>query len=115
MQKILPQCRCLIAAFFAACAAAQFAEDVNVTPTVADGIAWYNAQDWPVENKAWNDTARYFARLPGRAEGVVTDSVWNLAQHSAGELVRFRTDAPAIRVKYRLFSAQLDFPHMPAT
>ncbi|MBQ6620660.1 MAG: SGNH/GDSL hydrolase family protein [Thermoguttaceae bacterium] len=115
MQKILPQCRCLIAAFFAACAAALFAEDVDVTPTVADGIAWYDAQNWPVENKAWNDTARYFARLPGRAEGVVTGSVWNLSQHSAGELVRFRTNAPAIRLKYRLLNAQLDFPHMPAT
>ena len=117
MSKFLSPCRrCLLAALLAACAAAPlFAEDADLTPTLADGIAWYNAQDWPVENKAWNDTARYFARLPGRAEGVVPDDVWRLSQHSAGELVRFRTDAPAIRVKYRLFSAQLDFPHMPAT
>ena len=107
---------CLLAAVFAACAAAPlFAEDIDVTPTISGGIAWYNAQNWPVENKAWNDTARYFARLPGRAEGVVTDSVWNLAQKSAGELVRFRTDAPAIRVKFRLYGAQLAIPLMPAT
>ncbi|MBQ1455582.1 MAG: hypothetical protein IIZ25_07040, partial [Thermoguttaceae bacterium] len=58
---------CLLAAVFAACAAAPLlAEDIDVTPTISDGIAWYNAQNWPVENKAWNDTARYFARLPGR-------------------------------------------------
>ncbi|MBO7679922.1 MAG: hypothetical protein J6S75_09670, partial [Thermoguttaceae bacterium] len=108
MSKILPKYCCLLAVCLAACAVATlFAEDVDVTPTIADGIAWYNAQNWPVENKGWNDTARYFARLPGRAEGVVTGSVWNLSQHSAGELVRFRTNAPAIRVKFRLFSADL--------
>ncbi|MBO7678297.1 MAG: SGNH/GDSL hydrolase family protein [Thermoguttaceae bacterium] len=116
MPKILFQCRCLLAVCLAACAAAPIlAEDIDITPTVADGIAWYNAQDWPVENKAWNDTARYFARLPGRAEGVVPDDVWRLSQHSAGELVRFRTDAPAIRVKFRLYSDQLAMTHMPAT
>ncbi|MBR3219116.1 MAG: hypothetical protein IKF77_04275, partial [Thermoguttaceae bacterium] len=66
MSKVLPNYCCLLAVFLPACAAALFAEDIDVTPTVADVIAWYNAQNWPVENKAWNDTARYFARLPGR-------------------------------------------------
>ena len=116
MSKVLPKYCCLLAVILTACAAAVlFAEDVDVTPTIADGIAWYNAQNWPVENKGWNDTARYFARLPGRAEGVVTGSVWGLSQHSAGELVRFRTNAPAIRVKFRLYSANLAMTHMPAT
>ena len=94
-------------------AAAQ--EVVPVEPTKADGVAWYNAEQWPVENKAWSDVGRYFARLPQRAEGVVTGSVWSLSQHSAGELVRFRTDADSISVKYKLYSANLAMPHMPAT
>ena len=116
MTKFLLKSSCLPAAIFAVCAAASlFAEDADVTPTVADGIAWYNAQDWPVENKGWSDTARRFARLPGRAEGVVTDNVWYMSQYSAGELVRFRTDAPAIRLKYRLFSPNLALFNMPAT
>ena len=97
------------------CCAQAYAEDVDVTPTVADGVAWYNAELWPVENKAWSDTERYFARLPGRAHGKVTDNVWYNSQHSAGELVRFRTNAPKISVKYKLLSANLSMPHMPAT
>lgn len=92
-----------------------FAEDVAVEPVVLEGTAWYDAQKWPVENKAWTDTARYFARLPARAEGVVTGNVWGLSQHSAGELVRFRTNAPSISVKYKLYSASLGMTHMPAT
>ncbi|MBO7678296.1 MAG: hypothetical protein J6S75_01360, partial [Thermoguttaceae bacterium] len=104
MTKFFLKCSCLLAAFYAVRTAALFAEDIDVTPTVADGIAWYDAQNWPVENKAWNDTARYFARLPGRAEGVVTDNVWYMAEYSAGEVVGFRTDAPAIRLKFLLFS-----------
>ena len=115
MTKFLLKHSCLLAAIFAVCAAALFAEDIDLTPTVADGTAWYDAQDWPVENKAWNDTARYFARLPGRAEGVVTDNVWYMSQYSAGEVVRFRTDAPAIRLKFRLFSPNLALYNMPAT
>lgn len=91
------------------------AEDVAVDPVVVEGTAWYDAQKWPVENKAWTDTARYFARMPARAEGVVTANVWNLSQHSAGELVRFRTNAPSISVKFKLYSASLAMPHMPAT
>lgn len=113
MQKFLPEFYCLLVAFFTA--APVFAEDVDVTPNIADGIAWYNAQNWPVENKGWNDTARYFARLPERAEGIASNNVWGLSQHSAGELVRFRTNAGSIRLNYRLFSDHLDFPHMPAT
>lgn len=91
------------------------AEDIAVTPTVVEGTAWYDAEAWPVENKAWSDTERYFARIPARARERVTPNVWNLSQHSAGELVRFRTNAASISVKYKLFSASLAMPHMPAT
>lgn len=113
---VLPKFHCLFAVVFAACVSAPlFAEDVDVTPNVADGMSWYNAQNWPVENKGWDDTARYFARLPGRAQDFVTGSVWSLSQHSAGELVRFRTNANRIQLKFRLYSGSLAMPHMPAT
>ncbi|MBP5621399.1 MAG: SGNH/GDSL hydrolase family protein [Thermoguttaceae bacterium] len=98
-----------------ACSFVNSQEPVNVEPTVADGAKWYDATQWPVENKGWNDVARYFDRLPSRSEGTVTNSVWAMSRFSAGEIVRFRTNADTIKVRYKLFSSELDYPHMPAT
>jgi len=78
-------------------------------------IAWHDVQDWGIEGKGWTDTERYFDRLPARAKGSVRDAVWSLSRHSAGMLVRFRTDATRIWANYTLSSANLAMPHMPAT
>ena len=85
------------------------------TPTVEDGIAWYDVRRWGVEGKGWTETARYFDRLPAKAEDTVRPAVWNLSRHSAGLLVRFRTNAAAVHARYSLSSPRLALPHMPAT
>ena len=103
---------CVIAVCFAAVLAA---EEISVSPEMTDGVAWYNAASWPTEGKGWTETRRYFCRIPAAFEERVTSSVRNLAQNSAGLTVRFRTDADAIHVRYRLFSSNLAMPHMPAT
>ena len=82
--------------------------------TIKDGIAWYDVQRWGVEGKGWNDTVRYFDRLPAKAERLVRPEVWNLSRCSAGMLVRFANSASAIYVRYALLSAELALPHMPA-
>lgn len=84
-------------------------------PKVTEGVAWYDVQEWGVEGKGWKDTIRYFDRLPERAEKKVRSAVWNLSRHSAGMLVRFETDAAKIHARYKLHSANLAMPHMPAT
>lgn len=86
-------------------------------PKVENGIAWFDVQSWGVEGRGWASEAmdRFYARLPGKARGVVREPVWNLSQHSAGMLTRFRTDAQEIHVRYKLTSANLEMPHMPAT
>ena len=78
-------------------------------------LQWADVRDWGVEGRAFNDTEAWFDRLPGRAKGVVRDSVWNLSRHSAGMLVHFRTDATQIHVDYAVTSETLAMPHMPAT
>lgn len=107
--------RGMVFGLFFLSAAFVLAEDVAVEPVMADGVAWYNAESWPVEGKGWTDVERYFSRFPARAKGVVPNSVWGLSQHSSGMLVRFRTDSETISVKYKLLSANLAMPHMPAT
>ncbi|PAY19348.1 hypothetical protein CKO51_12105 [Rhodopirellula sp. SM50] len=79
------------------------------------GIQWHDVRDWGVEGRGFDDTEKYFDRLPARAKGVVRDAVWNLSRHSAGMLVRFRTDAREIQVDHSVTSSSLAMPHMPAT
>lgn len=78
-------------------------------------VQWADVRDWGVEGRGFNDTEAYFDRLPGRAKPVVREAVWNLSRHSAGMMVRFRTDATEIHVDYGVTSSNLAMPHMPAT
>jgi hypothetical protein len=78
-------------------------------------LHWVDVRDWGIEGKAFDDTEKWFDRLPGRAKGVVTDSVWGLSRHSAGMMVQFKTDAAEIHVDYQVTNANLAMPHMPAT
>lgn len=84
-------------------------------PKLQPAIQWHDVQEWGVEGKGFSDTELFYDRLPARAKGVVRDAVWNLSRHSAGMLVRFRTDATTIWADYGLQSANLAMAHMPAT
>lgn len=82
-----------------------------------NGLIWFDVSDWGMEGRGWatEEMARFYARLPRKAEGIVRPAVWNLSQDSAGMLTRFQTDASAIHVRYTLRSERLAMPHMPAT
>src|SRR4051812_46604829 len=99
----------------AAAAAGAPAGGAEVKPMVEGGVAWYDAAEWGVEGKGWSDTARTFDRFPARAQKTVRPEVWGLSRHSAGMLLRFETDAPAVHARYTLLNAGLAMPHMPAT
>lgn len=89
--------------------------DDQVKPEIEKNIAWYNVEDWGVEGKGWNDTLRFFDRLPARAEKKVRAAVWGLSRHSAGMMARFRTNSQLIQVRYKLMSPRVAMSHMPAT
>lgn len=85
------------------------------TPKLEGDLAWYDAADWGVEGRGFSDVERYYDRLPGRAEGVVRDKVWELSRHSTGMSARFVSDATRLHVRYKVMSPSLAMPHMPAT
>jgi hypothetical protein len=87
----------------------------NSTAFAADDLQWGDVRDWGLEGKGFQDTEKWYDRLPAKAHGVVTDAVWSLSRHSAGMLVRFQTDATEIHVDYKVTSSNLAMPHMPAT
>lgn len=91
-----------------------FAQTATDTKTTA-AITWHDVRDWGVEGRGFDDTEKYFDRLPKQAKGVVRDAVWSLSRHSAGMMVRFRTDATEIFADYKVTSPNLAMPHMPAT
>ena len=90
---------------------------VAVNPADAANISWHDVTTWGVEGRAWPEMerARWFDRFPAAAEKTVTKSVWDLSRDSAGMMVRFKTDASAIFVHYKLRKAALGMAHMPAT
>ena len=82
-----------------------------------DGLSWHDVTTWGMEGRILPNAERkrWFDRLPSAAEGRVTKAVWSLSRHSAGMMVRFKTDAQAIHVHYRLMNTNLAMSHMPAT
>jgi hypothetical protein len=103
----------------AAAAAAPTSAPTAARPATAipDDVQWHDVTTWGVEGRGWGDQTRkrWFDRLPAKAEGSVTDAVWNLSRDSAGMMVRFKTDARTICARYTLSKKQLGSPHMPAT
>lgn len=68
-----------------------------------------------VAGQGWHDgLANFYDRLPAKAEKSVRKVVWHLSRESAGLMIRFRSNAPDIRVRYTV-GGKIDKPHMPAT
>lgn len=75
---------------------------------VGDKIPAIEGQGWPGE------VANPYDRLPTRAEKTVRPSVWSLSRNAAGLMIRFRSNAERIVVRYQV-AGSLNMPHMPST
>lgn len=92
------------------------------TAAATAGMAQNNTRKWfnpekagvpVVEGRLWQtDLDQFYDRLPAKAIGVVRPEVMNLARNSAGNYLRFTTDAKSIVVRYQVKGA-LNMPHMP--
>lgn len=69
------------------------------------------------EGRGWRspDAERLTDRLPGRAQALVPEPVWELSRHSAGLYYRFRTDASELAVRWTVGYEQIAWGHMPAS
>ncbi|MEZ5043865.1 MAG: SGNH/GDSL hydrolase family protein [Saprospiraceae bacterium] len=94
---------------------AQWPSILAQTPS---NLKWWNPiqHEFPViEGQAWTSEVQDpFDRLPARAKDQVREPVWNLSKHSAGLMIRFRSNAEEIVVRYGV-KGNLEMPHMPAT
>ncbi|SEI80209.1 Lysophospholipase L1 [Dyadobacter koreensis] len=93
---------------------------INVTLSQAQTtqFTWWNPASSKVpviEGQAWPDEIKSrYDRLPGRAEKLVREQVWNLSKQSAGLMIRFRANSGEIKVRYQV-GGKLALPHMPST
>jgi hypothetical protein len=83
-------------------------------PAANTAIVWKQGAELTVEGRGWTEGLKnVYDRLPAKAEGKVTKSVWGLSHHASGITVRFLSDAQTIYVHWTLTSAKLTIPHMP--
>ena len=81
---------------------------------------WLNPLDSPpgtsyVCGRWWGEELKTnYHRLPDRAQHEVRSAVWSLSKQSAGLSIKFRSNAPSIRVRYQV-TGGLNMFHMPTT
>ena len=82
------------------------------------GYHWFNPAEssFPViGGQGWHKgLAEPYDRLPAKAQKTVRPVVWHLSTEGAGLMIRFRSNAPDIRVRY-IVTERLNMPHMPST
>ena len=78
-----------------------------------DAFVWHDGLQFEIEGQGWKNLPDHYCRLPAKAEGVAPASVWNLSKHSAGLMLRFKTDATVIKVRHQVVR-ELAMPHMTA-
>jgi len=77
-------------------------------------IKWHNIKDWGVEGKGWDDTVKYYDRLPRRAQKMVPEPVWNLSRSVPGFAILFESNASEIHAKWQLESDNMGEMNFPA-
>ncbi|MGX1931056.1 SGNH/GDSL hydrolase family protein [Flagellimonas sp. 2504JD4-2] len=84
-------------------------------------LKWWNplsdAAEHYLEGQAWpKEVEGPYHRLPKRVANKLTHGVYNLGKQSAGLMIRFRTNALMIHIKYQVENKHnYAFEHMPAT
>ena len=64
---------------------------------------YVDASIFPIYGKAIENTSATYERLPASLEGVIRKPVWDLAHHSAGISIRFRSNSTSIRLRWISF------------
>jgi len=74
-------------------------------------ISWFDISKWGVEGKGWEDTQRYYDRLPWKAKRRVPQSVWDLSRSATGISALFESNAAKIHARWSLRIPQLGEPN----
>jgi len=73
--------------------------------TVTNGVKWIDGKDLPIEGRVFDDVELYYDRLPAKAH--VNGGVNHMKHFTAGEQVRFATDAKKLTFRWKPYSKEL--------
>src|SRR5690554_4855981 len=92
-----------------------FWQNAAMAQAQAEEWKWVDIKTLNVQGRGWENGGDFFRRLPAKAEGSVSPTVWRLSQHTSGMYVRFKTDASSLKAKWSLTGQNLSMPHFSAT
>lgn len=79
-----------------------------------DNLVYYNATDFEIIGKGFDNTETPYDRLPGYLKDTIRPVLWKLSKNSAGMAIRFRSNSTSIGFKWEaLFENNMS--HMAAT
>ena len=81
----------------------------------ADGLAWIDGRDLPIEGRPFDDVDEWYDRLPSDVTKAVNEGVRNMKHHTAGMQFRFATDSKRLVFRWVPRNANLAMDHMPAS
>lgn len=64
-------------------------------------VVWHSLDSMPLLGTLVPDAEAAYSRLPDSLKGAVRDELWSLGLNSAGLSVRFRTDSPRIKMRWK--------------
>ncbi|NQZ59857.1 MAG: SGNH/GDSL hydrolase family protein [Lentisphaeraceae bacterium] len=89
---------------------------MEITQADEDGIVWFDVklQPFRIEGFAWFHEDQVFRRLPKSPSHPIREHVDNLANHSSGGQVHFRTNSKKVLIRAELINKS-EMYHMPST
>ncbi len=89
---------------------------MTLTEADADGIIWLDPREVPFKLSGfeWIQGDNVYRRLPVRPDWEIRDAVDQLANHTAGGQIRFRSNSKKILIRVEL-REKSGMYHMPAT
>ncbi len=81
----------------------------------ADGLAWIDGRDLPIEGRAFSDVDEWYDRLPSDVTEAVNEGVRNMKHHTAGMQFRFASDSRRLVFRWIPRFPNLAMDHMPAS
>lgn len=90
--------------------------NMHVKKADSQGISWFDPREGPFDLSGfeWISEEQVYRRLPVNPEWEIRDAVDQLANHTAGGQIRFRSDCQKILIKVEL-REKSGMYHMPAT
>ena len=98
-----------------ASSAPEWIDGATAVQDEAQDVHWFDALSVGLEGQGWSEVEHPYDRLPSKANGLVSRSVWGLSHNSAGLAVHFFSNSPVISARWSLRKETLGMHHMPPT